>query len=127
MLLSFAIRPIYYVGNVLYYQLNIDYIIEAYCVNKDKPELQCNGKCHLAKQLQIVDNNTSIEKSSISLVYEAFYPLYFQITAQDILKGNSPIDGLNNWKYQSNLKSTFLYNCFHPPRYTSIFLISLLA
>ena len=40
-------------GQYSYYQLNIDYIIETYCVNKDKPVLQCNGKCHLSKQLDL--------------------------------------------------------------------------
>lgn len=26
-------------------------IAEEYCVNKDKPEMECNGKCHLQKML----------------------------------------------------------------------------
>ena len=33
------------------YELNIEVITEAFCVNKAKPELKCNGKCHLAEQL----------------------------------------------------------------------------
>ncbi|MCB0402744.1 MAG: hypothetical protein KDD41_11710, partial [Flavobacteriales bacterium] len=32
-------------------------IAEAFCVNKEKPQLQCNGKCHLAKQLEQVTEN----------------------------------------------------------------------
>lgn len=31
--------------------MNQTEIIMEFCVNKNKPELQCNGKCHLAKQL----------------------------------------------------------------------------
>jgi hypothetical protein len=45
-------------GYVAYFELNIDYIIETYCVNKEKPQLQCNGKCHLAKQLTLVAADT---------------------------------------------------------------------
>ena len=33
------------------YALNYDYIVENLCENKDKPMLNCNGKCFLAKQL----------------------------------------------------------------------------
>ncbi|NJX16717.1 hypothetical protein HC176_14595 [Tamlana crocina] len=70
-------RPMYYLGQMGYYELNIDYIIETYCVNVDKPELQCNGKCHLAKQLQI-DASTSGEDdaNSTALVLECFYPVF---------------------------------------------------
>ncbi|MDT8347460.1 MAG: hypothetical protein RQ756_06635 [Flavobacteriaceae bacterium] len=31
-----------------YYLVDTDNFIELYCVNKNKPELQCNGKCALA-------------------------------------------------------------------------------
>ncbi|MGD1848103.1 MAG: hypothetical protein ACFB10_22130 [Salibacteraceae bacterium] len=34
------------------YLVNIERIIEQFCVNKDKPMTTCNGQCHLAKQLK---------------------------------------------------------------------------
>jgi hypothetical protein len=34
------------------YQLNKSYIIAELCINKSKPKMHCNGKCHLVKQLQ---------------------------------------------------------------------------
>jgi len=33
------------------YVVFYDYIKNELCVNKDKPELKCNGKCHLMKEL----------------------------------------------------------------------------
>ena len=36
---------------VLEYIINYDYINKELCINKDKPVLKCNGKCHLMKQL----------------------------------------------------------------------------
>ena len=36
----------------LNYAINLESIIEEFCVNKDKPIMQCNGQCHLAKQLK---------------------------------------------------------------------------
>lgn len=37
---------------VMEYVVNYDYIAQVLCENKDKPQLQCNGKCYLAKQLE---------------------------------------------------------------------------
>ncbi len=37
---------------VVNYQLHKARITERYCVNKARPQLRCNGKCHLAKQLR---------------------------------------------------------------------------
>ncbi|WP_405569959.1 hypothetical protein [Winogradskyella sp. Asnod2-B02-A] len=60
---------------MLYYQLNIDYIIETYCINTDKPELKCNGKCHLAKQLTAVNNTDDSGKALVS-IYDSFFPVF---------------------------------------------------
>ncbi|MDQ2772377.1 MAG: hypothetical protein M3Y54_17975 [Bacteroidota bacterium] len=37
---------------VVSYQLNRAAITARYCVNKARPQLHCNGKCHLARQLR---------------------------------------------------------------------------
>ena len=34
------------------YYFNYDYITKVLCINKDKPEKRCNGKCHLAMELK---------------------------------------------------------------------------
>jgi len=36
---------------VVDYMVNYDYIVNVLCENKDKPEMECNGKCHLGKEL----------------------------------------------------------------------------
>ena len=33
------------------YLFRKDWIIEKLCINREKPEMQCNGKCHLEKQV----------------------------------------------------------------------------
>ena len=43
--------------------LNEEYIAKVLCVNKDKPAMKCNGKCHLAKQLQKQDNTENSNKN----------------------------------------------------------------
>ena len=37
---------------VVDYELHKERVTELFCVNKDKPRLQCNGKCHLAQKLR---------------------------------------------------------------------------
>ncbi|WP_405563641.1 hypothetical protein [Polaribacter sp. Asnod6-C07] len=64
-----------YIG---YYQLNIDYIIETYCVNKNKPELQCNGKCHLAKQISNDIDTSDDDVKGINIITDAFFPVFLQ-------------------------------------------------
>jgi hypothetical protein len=36
---------------VLQYAVNYEYISKVLCVNKEKPQMHCNGKCHLMKEL----------------------------------------------------------------------------
>lgn len=43
--------------NILIYQAAKPIIIEKYCVNKDKVELSCNGKCHLAEMMAASEND----------------------------------------------------------------------
>ena len=39
------------------YYANYDYIATVLCENRDRPYLECNGKCYLQKQIK--ENNTS--------------------------------------------------------------------
>lgn len=61
------------------YELNRDYITKEFCVNKDKPELHCNGKCYLMKKLkQAEEKEQKQEKQEQKmLVQEALFPLRF--------------------------------------------------
>lgn len=42
--------------NLVIYELAKPVIIENYCVNKEKPEMRCNGKCHLTTMLDAEEN-----------------------------------------------------------------------
>ena len=47
----------------LHFQLNQQQIIAQECVNKKRPEMQCNGTCYLAKQLKKADLELEKKKS----------------------------------------------------------------
>lgn len=110
----FALRPAYNVGYALYYQLNIDYIIETYCVNKEKPKLQCNGKCHLMKQLTM-DNSTSDEQPTFRIV-EAFFPLYFQEISEESITEITTFSEKVTAYYVPIFSDDFIATIDHPPQ-----------
>jgi len=108
--LAFVARPAYFLGYLAYYELNIDYIVETYCINKDKPVLQCNGKCHLASQLNFATPKTETD-AAILVINEAFFPVYFQKTNNHLEFLNTDCDisrinyfYLNNYTFQYSTK-----------------------
>ncbi|MBE9490777.1 MAG: hypothetical protein IMY67_10825 [Bacteroidetes bacterium] len=48
-----------------YYYIDTANFIERLCENKDKPQLECNGKCHLKK---VAKKNTPNEQTPTKLV-----------------------------------------------------------
>lgn len=96
----------------LEYVLNQDYIAEFLCINKDEPQLQCNGKCHLAKQIEKQQEQEPLSALSVNMEN---YPIGFVEITQ--LKPthffnyiNSPLDS-----YQSQYNFQFSYESFQPP------------
>ena len=57
----------------LSYSINKDYIIEQFCENKAKPQLTCNGKCHLAKQIAAVQEQSQEESKPVSFSYTPIF------------------------------------------------------
>lgn len=41
--------------------VNYDYIVENLCENKEKPELMCNGKCYVSKELSKNNNEQTTQ------------------------------------------------------------------
>ncbi|WP_417860831.1 hypothetical protein [Winogradskyella sediminis] len=57
---------------IMNFKLNQKAITEQFCINKAKPELQCNGKCHLTKELQDTEHTDSekiMNTKNFDLVY----------------------------------------------------------
>lgn len=97
-----------------YYTLDPIGFVENLCENKDKPELQCNGKCQLMKVAESQNNNQNIPESIIDFKELILYPspnTSFQITQVN------PPKRLHFSFHYLNLYSFNNTNyCFHPPR-----------
>ncbi|EZH74259.1 hypothetical protein ATO12_15445 [Aquimarina atlantica] len=105
------------ISTVLYYQLNIDSIIEKYCVNKERPRLNCNGKCYLMSQMK-AKTQPSKENSDTTIITEAFIPLFFQENTIQI-KNTNPfvLEHTQNWKLKNSYLKTIAKDIDHPPEY----------
>ncbi|MGB1043087.1 MAG: hypothetical protein ACPGU6_06815 [Tenacibaculum sp.] len=92
------------------YVINYDYISKVLCINKDKPELQCNGKCQLMQKLEKQQDD---DFKSLRIVQED-YPIGFiellKITSQKIISVKEEVFSIaNNYSY------LFIISVFHPP------------
>lgn len=112
LIILFSIQSFELVLIRLNFKLNQDFFA-AICINKDKPEMHCNGQCHLKKQIQQhEEENSSKEK----LVNEKEFQMFIQNITSDVLKPIlSPV-----LKHSSGLKrlhtSQLCFDIFHPPR-----------
>lgn len=55
LMLSLACQCAVQLGVVAWYKLNRDFIAKTLCENRNRPDIHCNGKCQLNKQLKKAD------------------------------------------------------------------------
>jgi hypothetical protein len=105
------LRPI---APIIDYVVNQDYIAEFLCINKDKPELECNGKCHLKKELQKTQEDTqqsfnvNLEDYPISPLHSLLSELPSKLTILQLRK-------VTNY-YTEKYIYLFSTDIFHPPQ-----------
>lgn len=93
------IRPI---APLASFVINQDYIAEFFCVNQDRPELECNGKCYLMQRLE--EQNEKKRQNLPPIAMEE-YPIGFvKFIALDIPKKERKtnsifIDNRNNYHF----------------------------
>lgn len=97
------------------YVINQDYIAEFLCVNTDKPELDCNGKCYLVQELEQQNKD---KKENLPKIAMEDYPIGFV----HFISFASPKDTLYisiSINYSNNYSFMYIANRFHPPNYFS--------
>lgn len=105
---------------VLEYAVNYDYIVNELCENKLKPELKCNGKCHLTKELAKASEGNLKNSSDKKINFEQTEIVFFQeIKPIDIRQ----IYFLNKTSIGNNYSNLYFHlnDCafFHPPTFIS--------
>lgn len=102
---------------ILDYAANYDFIVSNLCENKDKPELECNGKCYLSKQLAKEAgsdednpyNNTSKIEIPQFIISEHLPEFHFSVELQTI--------ETNDFSFKEDLYySLYVLQIPHPPQ-----------
>lgn len=103
------IRP---VGPLFTYVINQDYILEFLCINRDKPELECNGKCYLMQMIE--EKNDDKGKNPPRIVMED-YPIGF-VELQSLANVIVPEEyRAMGYLYDNKYSYRYSYLDFHPP------------
>ena len=101
---------------ILDYVVNYDYIVKELCENKDKPAMNCNGKCHLMKELSKAsddDKQTPLEKKQNA---KPIAELFFATTQGFIFGINKRIVNPKiETKYSDDYSFLSTSLIFHPP------------
>jgi hypothetical protein len=97
-------------GYIINYVINIESITKNYCVNKDKPQLHCNGNCQLSKKLNTTNTNESTSIPNIESLFLSFYEEIFTINFQ-----NGFIIKLNLNVFKNINFSNFIISIITPP------------
>jgi hypothetical protein len=100
---------------LLDYAVNYDYISKVLCINQNKPELHCNGKCYLGKELaknsQEDSNSSSKTKQLTQKVIDFYIPVTIAAISQICRKHYNKI----NYTHQKDYTYLFLKTIFRPP------------
>ncbi len=109
-LILYGVSLVKPIAPFLDYAINYDYIANVLCINKDKPALKCNGKCHLKKELKEAGNTkeessksivTSVEKYHFETIKKVCFIKVFRDSKQ--------------FYYLKNKTISFLTPVFRPP------------
>lgn len=97
---------------VVNYVVNIDYISTYLCENQDKPELECNGKCHLKKELE-KDTERKGEETNTQLEVH----LCVRVNIPEVKPTFSVVETRKHTFYYSDIQfSESTQGIFHPPQ-----------
>jgi hypothetical protein len=93
------------------FAINQEFIAAELCENKDEPELECNGKCYLAKELKKDEerkHDDQVSKVEVLLFCES------KIVSVDSIPVFH-VDKSENSVYLNRLSEGHYNDVFHPP------------
>ncbi len=105
---------------VIDYIVNYEYISKVLCVNKAKPKMKCNGKCHLMKELAKASENEKPISSDKKIASQELEVLFFEEIKSFKI---APIYFEDREKVNNNYSDLYFYmnsdSVFRPPIFIS--------
>lgn len=110
-------QSFYNLGVTAYWLTHRAYITATLCENKDKPELQCDGKCYLNKKIAEPVSNATKEQESKQPNLEKGLELadchafsYWELMAKEPNNRSKSVAGQQDMRH-----TTVAQAVFHPP------------
>ncbi|OSZ79595.1 hypothetical protein CAP35_15500 [Chitinophagaceae bacterium IBVUCB1] len=99
-------------GIVAWYEANKTYVANVLCENKARPQMKCNGKCYLRKQLNKTENTQQENQiKKVSVEWLDFIP-----ASHIMLSGIFPTSSINHTdNYKPIVGCNIVSSIFHPP------------
>ena len=96
------------------FTINQKYIIENFCINQDKPELKCDGKCFLAEKIQAEkERQESLPAFSFNKDFGVFVPTE---ASQDSLELTFKFFLEHQETYHIAFSQAATFSIDHPPK-----------
>ena len=101
-------------GLLAYYQLNKAYMTELFCINKERPELQCQAMCYVNSKLQIQEEEKEKIPLRISDKKDIQYcnKQYNSISKESLTSNRST----SSFFFKDYISRPIVKGIFHPPR-----------
>jgi len=105
---------------IMEYYANYNYIVTELCENKDKPFLECNGKCYLAKEIKKVNHDNHEHESNLPKINFGDFPI--SIVEQFEYRILSTTESMNSIGNTSKniQQDEYLFSILQPPQFTII-------
>ncbi|KIC65014.1 hypothetical protein RM51_00750 [Chryseobacterium taiwanense] len=97
------------------YAVNYDYISEVLCINKSNPELHCNGKCYLGKEIAITNDTDSSPLNKTKNSGQKLLDIYVLPEITEIDPTESAFFSNSDFLYETAYSFLFLQHIFRPP------------
>jgi len=103
-------------GMIVNYTIQFNYYSTVLCENKDKPELKCNGVCHLTKELQSVTDEKSDDTSNLPEELRVDIAPIIVMSNENILLG---FEFQSKRRFSEEVRNNYrlivVHDIFHPP------------
>lgn len=94
------------------FEMNQRYIAKELCVNRDKPQLHCNGKCYLMRKLKQAQDKEQKQEQSFQKIQ-----LQEAITVLPFVFKQYPIAGVDmRIPLTTGMPVSQMNSIFHPPQ-----------
>ncbi|SHL62495.1 hypothetical protein SAMN05444360_10394 [Chryseobacterium carnipullorum] len=97
------------------YAVNYNYISTVLCINKSKPELHCNGKCYVSKELAKTNDSDSSPLNKTKSSGQKIIDICTLPEIISIQKAEKFLSVNFNFLYETAYSFLFLKHIFKPP------------